>query len=1083
MTEDRSIQLELDQVLGSLKGFQRRAVDYAFERLFLAQDSSHRFLIADEVGLGKTLIARGVVARAINHLQNKVDRIDILYVCSNLAIARQNLQRLNPFQKLAVPEARRITLLPITAAGKLDSRVNLLAFTPGTSLDIQDNLGTRQERLLLFALVSRIWDLPLNGLLRVLQGHVADFSRFASAAKEFRDEFGPTLEGPGATLERFRSALSSRDLLRASFSELCEALRHSRQLTQEERGTQRQLVGNLRNILAGCCIESLEPDLIILDEFQRFKDLFDPATDSGELAQQLFNWTASAGGAARAHTLLLSATPYKPLAAARFGDEENHYEDFIRTVDFVGGPATGQQVRADLELMRQELFRGSVRSHERLVELKRRIEAGLRRIMTRTERLAAKGIYNGMLSQHVRVDVEVSTADLQQYTKFRAISEAVAADEPLEYWKSAAWPLNFMEGYKLRQQLQSTVQRGDTSLHRAISDAEGSLLSRDAIAQLDPDNVANARLRQLEKDVHDSGLFDLLWLPPSQPNWKLAAEFQSAHERGATKRLVFSAWNMVPKSIAALLSSRAERHLDAMDPRGGDAPSDRSELLRLVLDQERLAGMPVLAMIYPSLSLATLGDPRTAIREVEGELDSSTLLDWAAARIRDALKDRIQVAGPGENSDPAWYWAAPLILDAQWHPESSRAWSTDADLAHRWKNASDEQVEKSDVDPGWEAHVHRSQQCLAQEWRPDGKAPSDLPRVLAELAIGGPANCALRALAAQFSDPRDVGAVRRAAANVGWAMRSLYNRPLSIALVRRGDHSTPYWRLAVRYGVDGGLDSVLREYVHVLKDATGTALRETHEACAAIASDSATALSIRTSTVVADELRAEPDGSISVEPLRLRCLFAMRFGTDTTKGEEDGNRDTDVRTAFNSPFWPFVLASTSVGQEGLDFHWYCHAIVHWNLPSNPVDLEQREGRVHRFKGHAIRKNVARVHGEAASRAQTPDLWTEAFSLAELNAEDRAGGLIPHWMYTCPGGATIERHVPLYPLSRDQHRYEALRRALGAYRLAFGQPRQDELLAYLLESMSEQELGELSAALRIDLSPPGMDCAEPLVKAS
>ena len=26
-----------------------------------------------------------------------------------------------------------------------------------------------------------------------------------------------------------------------------------------------------------------------------------------------------------------------------------------------------------------------------------------------------------------------------------------------------------------------------------------------------------------------------------------------------------------------------------------------------------------------------------------------------------------------------------------------------------------------------------------------------------------------------------------------------------------------------------------------------------------------------------------------------------------------------MRAAFNSPFWPFVLATTSVGQEGLDF--------------------------------------------------------------------------------------------------------------------------------------------------------------------
>ncbi len=35
-----------------------------------------------------------------------------------------------------------------------------------------------------------------------------------------------------------------------------------------------------------------------------------------------------------------------------------------------------------------------------------------------------------------------------------------------------------------------------------------------------------------------------------------------------------------------------------------------------------------------------------------------------------------------------------------------------------------------------------------------------------------------------------------------------------------------------------------------------------------------------------------------------------------------------------------------------------HSIVHWNLPSNPVDLEQREGRIHRYKGHALRKNIA-----------------------------------------------------------------------------------------------------------------------------
>jgi len=81
-------------------------------------------------------------------------------------------------------------------------------------------------------------------------------------------------------------------------------------------------------------------------------------------------------------------------------------------------------------------------------------------------------------------------------------------------------------------------------------------------------------------------------------------------------------------------------------------------------------------------------------------------------------------------------------------------------------------------------------------------------------------------------------------------------------------------------------------------------------------------------------------------------FVVIGFGEESVEGGGDVRTRADqVRTAFNSPFWPFVLASTSVGQ-GLDFHLYCHAVVHWNLPSNPVDLEQREGRVHRFNARS-----------------------------------------------------------------------------------------------------------------------------------
>ena len=61
--------------LAPLKVFQRRTVDYVFERLYGSDDPVRQFLVADEVGLGKTMVARGVIARMIEQLMG-YDRAD-----------------------------------------------------------------------------------------------------------------------------------------------------------------------------------------------------------------------------------------------------------------------------------------------------------------------------------------------------------------------------------------------------------------------------------------------------------------------------------------------------------------------------------------------------------------------------------------------------------------------------------------------------------------------------------------------------------------------------------------------------------------------------------------------------------------------------------------------------------------------------------------------------------------------------------------------------------------------------------------------------------------------------------------------
>ena len=152
--------------------------------------------------------------------------------------------------------------------------------------------------------------------------------------------------------------------------------------------------------------------------------------------------------------------------------------------------------------------------------------------------------------------------------------------------------------------------------------------------------------------------------------------------------------------------------------------------------------------------------------------------------------------------------------------------------------------------------------------------------------------------------------------------------------------------------LDGNLEAVLDEHLWV----TGT-LR--HSSPEALVKHLTTALSLRTSDVKLYGL----EGRKSDYHLRSHAVLSFnqavrRHRPGADKGKEPALRTEEVRNAFNSPFWPHVLATTSVGQEGLDFHTWCGAIAHWDLPGNPVDLEQREGRVDRYAGLAIRRVLA-----------------------------------------------------------------------------------------------------------------------------
>ena len=97
----------------------------------------------------------------------------------------------------------------------------------------------------------------------------------------------------------------------------------------------------------------------------------------------------------------------------------------------------------------------------------------------------------------------------------------------------------------------------------------------------------------------------------------------------------------MPKAIAAMLSYEAERRaIEAAgysDRRYDDRPI--TPPLQFRMNSGRPAGMPALALLYPGLTLARLGDPLEVVRTLGTSmpLGRQDLLDAVRDRIRDVL--------------------------------------------------------------------------------------------------------------------------------------------------------------------------------------------------------------------------------------------------------------------------------------------------------------------------------------------------------------------------------------------------------------------------------------------------------------
>lgn len=1049
---------EIDEIekrtLSGLKDFQRATVN-RIDCLF--RKGQNRVLVADEVGLGKTLVAKGVIAKTARlRIEEKDELFKVIYICSNQSIANQNIRKLDirKSDDTGAPDPvseTRLSMqhLKVTEQENdpkiKDGFVQLIPLTPDTSFRMTSGGGSVGERALMFAILKRVPD---------LKNHVRAIDRLMvqKAAKNWKVE-KKNFENRVVKCEKMTNGKYPANVIREILrypgyrSEIRDfLLNHLRERRNKKSAfSDRQVLNRLRVMFARISASMLEPDLVIMDEFQRFKDLLLESEDSdiGILAKKFLQGNNT-------RVLLLSATPYKLYSTLEEIDEKNideHYEEFFQVMNFLLSDAQKKskfrEIWKDYSVALNELQKGN----SAILQIKNSAENAMYEAVCRTERISVmdSGDDTDVNSANLAIDEN----DVLSYVQMAKLLSGTDLNFslPVDYAKSCPYLMSFMKNYEVKRRIKEFYDKNPQKLG---SEREQNLLwlNRGKISRYDELPKTNARLEMLKEKAFLNGAEKYLWVPPSMPYYEMQGAYKNS--RGFSKILVFSAWEMVPRMIGSLISYESERLTigkllhRGKNPGGKNtgyfAEGSRYPSARLLfgISGGEARGMNLFTLLYPSKALSEMYSPIESLnkRETLAQIEKSI-----RQKLRKTLNGLENQYGARNNRvDERWYYLSPMLMDGS---QTAGQW------ALQIKPDEGADSEKDRVrDKGFSLHVQKLKELLENPSKIRlGKRPDDLEQTLVNAVLGSPAICIYRSIGNAAE-----------ATELARVFIKNFNLPESTAIIDltygrcRDDYS--HWQNVLKYCKDGCFQAMIDEYVHVLNGEGSQS-----EFWALMES-----LGIHTATYEADtypNFKKRTD-DFKKDGCRLRSSFAVGFMKDSG---EKSLRKENIRKAFNSPMRPFVLATTSIGQEGLDFHHYCRVIMHWNLPGNPIDLEQREGRINRFKCLAIRQSVADKYGRKLAFKR--DIWKEMFKAASSERKKDQSELIPFWSFGKDQGVKIERMVPMYPMSRDGIKYERLVKILSLYRLTLGQARQEELLEYLFKEFEKTD--ELKN-LFIDLSP-------------
>jgi hypothetical protein len=981
----------------TLERFQEKTVEAAVARL--RAKGPRRFLVADEVGLGKTVIAREIAVR----LSKVRGGLNVLYLCPSLQIAAQNREKFLSITGLDGEAFRYVAdrmTLAVERPTPKGMGIRVSTFTPETSLPGWRpgvRTGRMEERAVLSDL---LWSIP-KVRARVLKKD-ADSGKRRLFADDQKATMAP---GPFKAALRVVFGCGSGHLeswilewLKANDCDIGEFI---------SRGRAAMALAALRSA-------SVRPDLIILDEFHRYADLILPrppdASDQraierahvhGVLAEALLS------GPHRPAVLLLSATPYR--LRTLDGEELHPSERYKSLVDLVGFLSDSSDARAEMLERTRAYHQALVGAGQRedvikqVGKCKSALERLLRPLMARTERAIADA---GDLFTRDRRRVAIEADDL---AIFAHLAGAVTKARPnIRGWAPALWssvpyPAQTLHGYGL----WSHIKNAD--LPRIVV---GGSRTRSAHPQM----------RELERLVGRGQGLALPWQRSTLPWWKLEGPWTDDREMPSGKTLLFSRYRAAPTSVSALLSMSAAPAKSRRSKRRISASSKATEAP--LLRPGGSSSGPLIGLFSPWPNLSHAIEPAKSAETTLPRVRSAV-----RAQLRAWLESKdLKISGSSKRAP--WILAMSIEL-ALGKPAFSK-------FTHSLRNA----------------HIGHGRTPWSRIAAIGVVSEHELTS-LADYLLSAPgallARCARRHGIPTVKDDE-----RRALFEFLWfRLRPYFGNRVIARLILAASRHHRYPDAVADAVLKGGLEAVLDEQLSVLR---------------AIGDKHGKALLTELSGALPDRSGSVRIRKTKTRDRRVTVHAAVPFaGGEQRSGRRSGKlRSDSLRRAFNSPFWPHVLSTTSVGQEGLDFHVWCDRIVHWDLPTDPVDFEQREGRIARYASLNVRRSLARKFGGQALTGSGGDSPYSRMLVAARGQKDVTTGLETWWLSTDdrPVSVTFD-----WKFSVRTTKMTAMLDDLMYYRLGLGQPEPERFVEMLKKIHAPPDVAR---SLAIDLSAIGPD---------